>query len=121
MEHVLTGEINRTGKAVGFHYRATGDTALGTIVTGILKTRAEDGVYAATVNVQGVQKRGFSTFFPDNYSVYDVLQAGMEAYNSRTSIPGRPANYFEGTSSKGLKIGGYLTASGSVSTFYPIY
>jgi hypothetical protein len=44
----------------------------------------------------------------------------MEAYNSRTSISGR-ANYFEGTSSKGLKIGGYLTPSGSVSTFYPIY
>jgi hypothetical protein len=45
----------------------------------------------------------------------------MEAYNSRTSISGRPANYFEGTSSKGLKFGGYLTPSGSVSTFYPIY
>lgn len=120
MEQVLTGEINRRGKAVGFHYRATGDTALGTIVTGITKTRA-DGIYEATVNVQGVQKRGFSTFFPDNYSVYDVLQAGMEAYNSRKSISGQPANYCDGTSSKGLKIGGYLTPSGSVSTFYPIF
>ncbi len=81
-----------------------------------------NGLYKAAVDVRDprtgawVRKEHESTFFPAHYTEADVKQAIDEAYANRKTAPdGR----WEGRTSRGLVIRGWLNASGSIATAYP--
>src|SRR5699024_1350665 len=73
LEHILEGELNGKGSAVGFHYDRL-PTKKGEIIDGTQSSEDSHGVYEAKVKVDDVEKtsnRGRSTFFPDDWDSQD--------------------------------------------------
>lgn len=123
LEHVFHGEINKKGKAVGFHYEGTGmEATKGTkIIEPTRSTIDANKVYKARVEIQGVVKDVKSSFFPKEWSKNDVLNAINEAYTNKVMIdPARP-NFFEGKTSSGITVGMYIDQNGNIATAFPIY
>lgn len=120
LEHILEGELNHKGQAVGFHYDEL-PTKKGEIIEGTETDLNELGVYEAQVIISGVEKtsnRGYSTFFPDHWDTQDVVDAINEAYEHREFISG---NTYEGITSDGMIIRMYLNKSDEVISAFPIY
>src|SRR5699024_7371985 len=95
LEHILEGELNRRGQAVGFHYDQL-PTKKGEIISGTETDINEFGIYEAKVIVSDIEKtsnQGMSTFFPDVWDTQDVIDAINEAYEERVFISG---NTYEG-------------------------
>ncbi len=63
LEHIFDGTINSKGKATGYHYDGISDSK-GSIIAGTESKPDEHGVYTAKVEVDGVKKNGFSSFYP---------------------------------------------------------
>ena len=107
LEHILEGQINATGKAVGFHYECM-STAKGKIIQGTESEPNKFGVYTAKVEVSGVPKAengGYSSFFPKSWSAQDVVDGINQAYNNRVFKSG---NEFYGYTSNEMKIEMYI-------------
>jgi len=125
--HVLTGEINSHGAAVGFHHRFGGVDPSSARVTSIIDPPNALGVYRARVEIMDhsgawVSKASSSTFFPDAWSQARVMEEITGALvGAQRNIAGKPANYFEGLSPSGVRIGGYLNSTGGINTAFPIY
>lgn len=120
LEHILEGELNHKGQAVGFHYDRL-PTKKGEIIDGTKTKENEYGVYEAEVVVEGVQKtsnRGRSTFFPDTWDTQDIVDAINEAYDIRTFISG---NTYEGLTEEGLLIQMYLDGQDRIISAFPVY
>lgn len=115
IKHILEGEVNRRGKAVGFHMENM-PTKKGEIIEQTRSKVNESGVYKAKVAINGVPKIAKSTFFPTNMTPQQVVDAINEAYNSKLSTP---TSEFIGTTSYGFKIGMYLDIRGNITTAYP--
>jgi len=118
--HILEGELNRSGKAVGFHYDKL-PSKKGKVIEGTKTEENEHGVYEAEVKVEGVKKesnQGRSTFFPDDWSAQKVIDAINEAYESREFLTG---NTYEGLSEEGLPIRMYLDDNEQIITAFPLY
>lgn len=125
LEHVFHGEV-KTGKkgarSVGFHYEgAEMQATKKTRVVTITKTPDAKGVYEAEVEIQGISKKSKSSFFPKTWTKNDVVNAINEAYINKTFPDASNALYFEGKSSSGVIVGGYLNADGTVATAFPLY
>uniref|UniRef100_A0A7U3YGC7 Bacterial EndoU nuclease domain-containing protein n=1 Tax=Geobacillus sp. (strain Y4.1MC1) TaxID=581103 RepID=A0A7U3YGC7_GEOS0 len=116
MEHIFHGEINKRGKAVGYHHESM--MGGGKIVPGSESLCNCHGVYFANVEVNGVKKQVPSTFFPKDWSRVDVLNAIKEAYENKTQLRG---NKYIGTTSSGMRIEMYLDSMGKIITAYPKY
>nr|WP_240350896.1 RHS repeat-associated core domain-containing protein [Pectobacterium brasiliense] len=92
-EHVFHGEINKKGKAIGFHHRASigheGKARISEITSG----PNSQGVYRAKVEVfdkasgSWVNKGPESSFFPDSWSRQKVMSEIRGAYNNGTVSP----------------------------------
>lgn len=120
LEHILEGEINRKGDAVGFHYEGL-KTAKGTVIEETRTKPNKYGVYEAEVEVEGVKKRGnrgISSFFPREWSAQDVVDAINEAYDTKQFITG---NTYEGLSEEGVVIHLYLDKNNKIISAFPIY
>lgn len=120
MWHVFEGEINRSGKPVGFHSRPNGQDPAGARLVAIRDKPNRAGVYTATIEIRdGNQwKSKFSSFFPDSMSRNEVTSAVVNAYkNSRDS----KAQPFEGPSGLGFTIQGYTSGRGGINTAFPVY
>lgn len=120
LEHILEGELNRKGKAVGFHYDGL-LSKKGQIVSGTETDPNEFGVYEAEVKVSDVAKTsngGKSTFFPNEWSAQDVVDAINEAYDNSTLITG---NTYEGLTNDGLVIRMYLDHNEQIISAFPVY
>lgn len=120
LEHILEGELNRKGKAVGFHYDRL-PTKKGEIIEGTKTEENELGVYEAKVKVEGVRKtsnQGYSTFFPDDWDTQDVIDAINEAYENRVHVTG---NTYEGLTKDGMIIRMYLNEEEKIISAFPIY
>ena len=124
--HVYCGNINRRGKAVGFHYREDGrDPVTGegnnnpsaARITGKIKPdegasgwrtyRGDDIEIWDNRRGRYVLKRGFSTFFPDNCTPADVLGSIRFAVaNSRKPLP-KKGGRFRGMSGPRSVADGY--------------
>src|SRR6516165_9578803 len=69
--HIESGEINRRGEAVGYHYRPNGVDPPGARVLQVVQPPDPNGVYRARVELRDratgawVQKKAPSTFYPD--------------------------------------------------------
>ncbi len=116
VEHIFRGQINASGKAVGFHYEGISDT-FGSI-TKILKAPNAQGVYEAEVVLNGIAKKIPSTFFPKAWTPAQVLEAIEEAYKSRQLVSNMKPLY-EGISKAGVVIRMYIE-NGIITSAYPI-
>jgi len=120
LEHILEGEINQKGQAVGFHYNQL-PTKKGEIIEKTKTMPNDVGVYEAEVIVSGVEKQsnqGKSTFFPDEWDTQEVIDAINEAYEEKVLISG---NTYEGLTSEGIVIRMYLDQNGKIISAFPIY
>lgn len=116
IKHILEGEVNKHGKAVGFHMENI-PTAKGKIIGN--KTPVDkNGVYKAKVEVNGVVKVAKSTFFPTNMNPQQIVNVINEAYENRE--PHFIKNMMKGMSSHGFEIGMYLDKDGKIATAFPL-
>ena len=119
--HIFEGDINRKGRAGGYHYDMVEGTS-GSIIEGTKSPALNDaGVYEAKVKVNGTLKKangGKSTFFPDHMSPQEVVDTINEAYSNKVLSNG---NEYIGKSSNGLKIGMYIRKSdGKIISAFPM-
>jgi hypothetical protein len=126
IKHIFEGEIKAGKKGI----KATGCHHIDAIrngkakITGITKKPNNKGIYEATVEILDqssgtwIPKKGISTFFPDNWSKTEVLEAITEAFQDSKKIV--KGDYWEGMSKSGIKTGGYLDTNGNIATAYPI-
>ncbi|MEC3654032.1 T7SS effector LXG polymorphic toxin [Bacillus siamensis] len=115
MKHIYHGEVNKRGKAVGYHHESMMG---GKIIPGTEKKPDKNGVYMAKVEVGSVKKIADSSFFPREWNRTDVLKAIDEAYHTRKQVR---SNKYRGITSTGIKIEMYLNSDGTIATAYPLY
>ena len=119
MSHIFEGDINRKGRAGGYHYDMVEGTS-GSIIEGTKSPALNDaGVYEAKVEVNGILKKangGKSTFFPDHMSPQEVVDTINEAYSNMELIEG---SRYSGTSRNGIDIEIILNSEGKIITAYP--
>lgn len=119
--HIFEGEINRRGKAVGFHSRPGGRDPVNARVCAVTDGPNRRGVYSAQVEIRkpgGPWLRKRSTFFPDDMNRAEVIQAILHAYHNRSREDGPK---FSGPSGKGFTIEGYLLPDARINTAFPLY
>ena len=110
LEHILEGEINSKGQAVGYHYENMPGSK-GSVREGSRSEENEYGVYTAKVSVDGVKKTsngGKSSFFPLDWDPQQVVDAINEAYEEKVFKTG---NTYYGYSKEGVKINMYIDES----------
>ena len=120
LEHILEGELNGRGQAVGFHYDGL-PTKKGEVIAGTETEPNEYGIYEAKVEVSGVEKAsnsGKSSFFPDEWNAQQVVDAINEAYDDRNFMTG---NTYEAFTSEGVLISMYLDQNDKIISAFPIY
>jgi len=118
--HVFEGEINRRGKPVGYHSRPNGKDAPNARIKSIKSKPNRQGVYTANIEIRdGNQWKGkFSSFFPDNMSQQQVVDAILHAYNNSKDPNKQP---WSGPSGHGFQIQGYTTSKGGINTAFPVF
>lgn len=118
--HIFEGEINRSGKPVGFHSRPGGRDPAGARLKSVRDKPNRAGVYTASIEIRDGQqwKQKFSSFFPDSLSREEVLQAILNAYANSDDPQAQP---FEGPSGLGFTIQGYTSSRGGINTAFPIF
>lgn len=134
LDHILEGAINRRGELVGMHHEPSAPKTLK--VDGVLcfvefrytsPGGAED-VRTAEVRLldpesRRVVREKFSTCFPVAWEPERIERAIREAYtDARARRRIEDNGRWEGRTSDGVRIGGYLTRDGdAIATAYPIY
>jgi hypothetical protein len=118
--HVFEGEINRSGKPVGFHSRPGGRDPANARVADIRDRPNRLGVYTATIEIRDgdTWKSKFSSFFPDELSREEVIEAVLNAYRESDNPRAQP---FEGPSGLGFRIQGYTSNRGGINTAFPVF
>ena len=120
IDHIFKGEINGRGQATGYHYEGIEDSP-GKTVEGTKSDVDDNGVYTAQVEVNDIPKTGNggeSTFYPEEMSPQEVIDAINEAYDNRVNLRG---NTYVGESDGGLQIEMYLDADDKIISAFPIY
>ena len=120
LEHILEGELNVRGKAVGYHYEGF-PTSKGRVISGTETSPNSFGVYKAKVEVNGVTKTsngGYSSFFPKNWTPQKVIDSINEAFANKTLIGN---DTYTGFTADGMNIMMYLDSSGQIKSAFPIY
>ncbi len=118
--HIFDGEINRSGKPVGFHSRPNGQDPAGARVKSVRDKPNRAGVYTATIEINdgGQWKQKFSSFFPDSLSRDEVIDVIVHAYNKRNSGNKQP---WSGPSGLGFTVQGYTSGKGGINTAFPVF
>ena len=118
--HIFEGEINRKGKPVGFHSRPSGLDPDSAKIVRVRDKPNSVGVYTATIAIRdgGQWKEKFSSFFPDNMSSDQVMDAIIHAYNNSSNKKKQP---WQGPAGHGFTIQGYTTSRGGINTAFPVY
>ncbi|WP_051309603.1 EndoU domain-containing protein [Desulfogranum japonicum] len=121
LTHIFQGEINRQGKATGFHSRPGGIDTKNAKVLRILAGPNSRGVYtaqAALLNREGKWLTKFSSFFPDSMDKKDIITAILHAWQHRQTDQSQP---WQGPSGRGFLIQGYINKQGNINTAFPLY
>ena len=105
LEHIFDGTINSKGE----------------IIAGTESARDSRGVFTAKVKVSGVKKNGFSSFYPEDWSPQQVVDAINEAYQDALSDKSNPHGELWIGYSGDLEIDMYLDSGKKITTAYPIY
>lgn len=120
LHHIFEGEINRRGKPVGYHSRPDGEDPSGARVARIVDGPNGEGVYIADVEIRTRSDRWLrkrSTFFPDEMSRGEVVQAILRAWEDGQKFRD---SRFRGDSGEGFTIEGRTLEDGRINTAYPI-
>ena len=119
LEHIFSGTINKKGKATGFHYSRLRDSK-GKIVDGTRSKEDKNGVFTGKVEVDGVRKEGFSSFYPESFTPQQVVDAINTAYEDALSDPNNPrGSLWIGHAGK-IEIDMYLTGDKKIITAFPV-
>ena len=116
LTHIFAGEINRRGKAVGFHSRPGGVDPQGSGVARVVDRPNRLGVYTAMVWIGRRNRTKFSTFYPDRLTRPMVIEAILSAFRHGQ----RRGERFRGPSGHGFTVEGYFQ-NNRIHTAYPIY
>ncbi|MFK7891496.1 MAG: EndoU domain-containing protein [Granulosicoccus sp.] len=118
--HIFDGEINRSGKPVGFHSRPGGTDPANARLVSVRDQPNRAGVYTATIEIRdgGQWKSKFSSFFPDSLDRQEVIEAVLHAYRNSDDQRAQP---FEGPSGLGFTVQGYTSSRGGINTAFPIF
>lgn len=120
LEHIFDGTVNKKGKATGYHYSRVEDSK-GQILDGTRSKKDENGVFTAKVEVDGVKKEGFSSFYPEDWTPQEVVDAINTAYKEAVNDPKNPhGSLWIGHAGK-LEIDMYLDDNRKILTAYPIH
>lgn len=117
--HIFLGTVSEQGKASGYHYDGIEDSP-GAIVEGTRSEPDQYGVYTAKVTVDGIGKsgnKGYSTFYPDDFTPQQVIDAINEAYENKVLLEG---SLYAGLTENGIEIDMAIDESGKIITAYPV-
>jgi hypothetical protein len=123
-EHVLDGEINPKGKAVGYHHRPGGADAPNARMTDQTAPPDANGIYKGKVEIRNevtdtwVAKKAESSFYPDNLSRTDIVSSIENAWDNKTTFDSG-SGLFKGPSGHGFDIQGYMR-DGEIKTAFPL-
>lgn len=120
LEHIFDGTINSKGKATGYHYSMVSDSK-GSIISGTRSQTDENGVFTAKVKVKNVRKNGFSSFYPENWTPQQVVDAINVAYEDAVSDSSNPKGSLWIGHYKDLEIDMYLDNNKKITTAFPVY
>ena len=120
LEHIFDGTINSKGNATGYHYSKVSDSK-GKIISGTESKPDKHGVFTAKVKVNNVKKNGFSSFYPENWTPQQVVDAINEAYADALSDKSNPHGSLWIGYSGDLEIDMYLDSNKKITTAYPVY
>lgn len=120
LEHIFDGTINGKGKATGYHYTKVSDSK-GKIIDGTRSDADENGVFTGKVEVSGVKKNGFSSFYPENWTPQQVVDAINTAYDDALSDKSNPHGSIWIGYCGDLEIDMYLNSNKKITTAFPVY
>ena len=120
LEHIFDGTINGKGKATGYHYTMVTDSK-GKVIDGTRSKVDGNGVFTGKVEVDGVKKNGFSSFFPESWSPQQVVDAINTAYDDALDDPSNPKGSIWIGYSGELEIDMYLNSDKKITSAFPIY
>ena len=120
LEHIFDGTINGKGKATGYHYSMVTDSK-GKIIDGTRSNTDGNGVFTGKVEVSGVKKNGFSSFYPESWTPQQVVDAINAAYDDALKNPDNPQGELWIGYSGDLEIDMYMNKSKQITTAYPVY
>ncbi len=120
--HIFDGEINRKGKATGFHHLADGENKPTARLKKILSGPNKYGIYTALVEIRETKasswREKFSSMFPAKLTRPVIVKAILHAFQKNEIQTGRK---WRGPSGYGFKIEGYRLQDGRIITAYPLY
>ncbi len=120
LAHIFDGTINGKGKATGYHYTRVSDSK-GKVIDGTRSKTDENGVFTGKVEVSGVRKNGFSSFYPESWTPQQVVDAINTAYNDAINNPNNPSGSLWIGYCDELEIDMYLDGDKKITTAYPVY
>lgn len=120
LEHIFDGTINSKGKATGYHYTKVSDSK-GKVIDGTRSSVDENGVFTGKVEVSGVKKNGFSSFYPESWTPQQVVDAINTAYDDAINDPSNPKGELWIGYCGDLEIDMYLDSNKKITTAFPIY
>ena len=120
LEHIFDGTINSKGKATGYHYTKVSDSK-GKIIDGTRSETDENGVFTGKVEVSGIKKNGFSSFYPESWTPQQVVDAINTAYKDAISNPNNPKGSLWIGYCGDLEIDMYLNSNKKITTAFPVY
>ncbi|WP_169568959.1 EndoU domain-containing protein [Sneathiella limimaris] len=122
LTHIFEGEINKRGKATGFHHVSNPEEPQKARIQKILSGPNRLGIYTAIVEIFGpadkLWKSKFSSMFPNDVSKPTIVGLILKAFQDSEK---RNAGKWRGKSGAGYFIEGYLLPNGKIVTAYPIY
>ena len=120
IEHIFDGTINKKGNATGYHYTMIVDSK-GSVIDGTRSKEDKNGVFTANVEVNGVKKNGFSSFYPESWTPQQVVDAINAAYEEAIANPDNPSGSLWIGHYKDIEIDMYLDSNQKITTAYPVY
>lgn len=120
LEHIFDGTINKKGNATGYHYTMVLDSK-GKIIDGTRSKEDENGVFTGNVEVDGVKKNGFSSFYPESWTPQQVVDAINTAYEYAVNDSKNPKGSLWIGYCDDLEIDMYLDSNKRITTAYPVY
>ncbi len=120
LEHIFDGTINKKGNATGYHYTMVLDSK-GKIIEGTRSEEDENGVFTGKVEVDGVKKNGFSSFYPESWTPQQVVDAINAAYDEAVENPDNPKKSLWIGHYGDIEIDMYLDSNKKITTAYPVY
>ncbi len=124
-QHIFKGEVKtaENGERVATGHHLEGATGHVKIIESTRSKTDSNGVFKARVEMldrksgNWIEKKQFSTFFPDSYSAVDARRAISEAFGNRLRLNG---DLFSGLSARGIRVLMAVDELGNVTMAYPL-